>query len=125
MLESQRFDFFFYGPINQSFTMAINGLVTFRAYRRFEFYQRKFMDAIESSANSTFCYNITNRWIGVRLDLVCGLIAVVTSIFCIAFKGLISTDLLILSLQITMDVVVFFSISIRFATEIHNHMAST
>jgi len=83
------------------------------------------MEALESSANSTFCYNITNRWIGVRLDLVCGCIAICTSIFCIAAKNTISSDLLIFSLQITLDVVVFFSISIRFGTEVHNYMSSS
>ena len=82
------------------------------------------MSALETSANSTFCYNITNRWIGIRLDLVCGFIATTTSIFCVAFKGYISEDLLIFSLQITLDVVVFFSIAIRFVTEIHNYMSS-
>lgn len=33
MLESQRIDFLQQGPINQTYTMVINGLVTFRAYR--------------------------------------------------------------------------------------------
>lgn len=105
--------------------MVINGLVTFRAYRMFDFHQENFRKFLEISANSTFCYNITNRWIGLRLDMVCVLIAVATAVFCIVFKGKISSDLLIFSLQITLDMVVFFSGAIRFGTEVHNFMISS
>lgn len=98
MIESQRFDFLYYGPINQTFTMMISGLVTFRAYRRFDFYREQFLEALESSANSTFCYNMVNRWIGTRLDLVCAFLAICTAAFCVAYKGILSTELLIFSL---------------------------
>ena len=55
MIEAQRLDLFYYSPINQTFTMMINGLVTFRSYRRFDFYRKQFIHALESSANCTFC----------------------------------------------------------------------
>lgn len=51
--------------------------------------------------------------------------AIVVSAFCIFFKGKIETDMLIMSLQITMDIVVNFSIAIRFATEVHHFMISS
>ena len=40
MIEAQRLDLLYYSPINQTFTMMINGLVTFRSYRRFDFYRK-------------------------------------------------------------------------------------
>lgn len=46
MVESQRFDFLYYGPINSTFTMMISGLVTFRSYRRFDYYKKQFMHAL-------------------------------------------------------------------------------
>ena len=83
------------------------------------------MHALESSANCTFCQGSISRWIGLRLDLTCGFMAITTSIFCIFFKGTIATDMLIFSLQVTMDIVVFFSVSIRFATEVHDPLFTT
>lgn len=125
MLESQRLDFLQQGPINQTYSMVVNGLVTFRAYRQFGFYQKNFLEYLELSANATFCYNTMNRWIALRLDAICALIATVTAAFCLVFKGVINSDLLIFSLQITLDMVVFFSAAIRFATELHNFMISS
>lgn len=68
---------------------------------------------------------MVNRWIGTRLDVVCAFLAIATAAFCVAYKGILSTEMLIFSLQISMDVEVFFSIAIRFATEVHNYMASS
>lgn len=98
MIESQRFDFLYFGPINQTFTMMISGLVTFRAYRRFDFFKDQLLDALEGSANSTFCYNMINRWIGTRLDIVCSFLAIATAAFCVAYKGILNTEMLIFSL---------------------------
>jgi len=39
MIDAQRFDQLFYGPINSTFAMIINGLVTLRAYRKFDFFR--------------------------------------------------------------------------------------
>jgi ABC-type multidrug transport system fused ATPase/permease subunit len=39
MIDAQRFDQMFYGPINSTFAMIINGLVTLRAYRKFDFFR--------------------------------------------------------------------------------------
>ena len=39
MIDAQRLDQRFFGPINTTFTMVITGLVTFRAYRKFDFYR--------------------------------------------------------------------------------------
>ena len=98
MLESQRLDFLQQGPINQTYTMAITGLITFRAYKSFDFHCNEFQKTLELSANSTFCYNVMNRWIGLRLDMICAFIAIFTSIFCIVFKGKIPSEMLIVSL---------------------------
>ena len=43
---------------------------------------------------------------------------------CVIFKGSIENELLTFSLQIITDVSVFFSVSIRFATEVYNFMTA-
>ena len=39
MIECQRFDQIFYGPINSSISLSINGLVTLRSYRKFDHFE--------------------------------------------------------------------------------------
>jgi ABC-type multidrug transport system fused ATPase/permease subunit len=98
MIDAQRFDQKFYGPINSTFAMVINGMVSLRAYRKFDFFRMQFMDAIEKSANSTFCYVITNRWLGIRLDACCILFGISTAAFAIFSRNVIDRELLTFSL---------------------------
>ena len=118
MIEAQRFDQLFHGPINQTLSMVTNGLVTFRAYRKFDFFRISFMESIEKSANSTFCYTIANRWIGVRLDVLCVSFGVSAAAFAVFMKDSIDRELLTFSLQIITDIVILFSLSIRLFSEI-------
>ena len=126
MIDAQRFDQKYYGPINSTFNMLIGGLVTFRAYRKFDFYRIQFMHAVDSSANCTFCYNMLNRWVGLRLDCICSLFGIATACFAVAMKDSdIPRALLTFSLQIVTDVIVFFSYSIRMYAELQNMMTSS
>lgn len=86
MVESQKFNQMFFGPINQTFTMVINGLVSLRAYRQFDHFKIDFLEAIEKSANATFCYVAASRWIGLRLELLCNLFSFCTCLICFLMK---------------------------------------
>lgn len=86
MVEAQRFDQQFYGPINSLLGTTVNGLVTLRSYRQFDFFNYQFMNALEKSANSTFCFNLANRWVGARLDTLVVFFAVSTCALAILLK---------------------------------------
>lgn len=66
-----------------------------------------------------------NRWIGVRLDFMCVLFAVTTCLVTLLSKGKVETKLLVVSLQIVTDIIVFFSISVRMFAELQNMMTSS
>lgn len=66
-----------------------------------------------------------NRWIGVRLDFMCALFATTTALVTLLSKGRVSAKLLVVSLQIVTDIIVFFSITVRFFAEIQNMMTSS
>ncbi len=113
MVEAQKLDQMFYGPINQTFTMVVGGMVTLRSYDKFDHYRVQFMEALDKSANSTFCYICANRWLGVRLDSVCAIFGIVTSGLAVALRDSIDREYLTFSLQILTDMVLTFSIAIR------------
>lgn len=116
----------FYGPINSTYNMVINGLVTLRSYRKFDFFRINFVEAIEKSANSTFCYVASNRWIGLRLELLCNIFGITTAILCFALKNNFENkEVLTFSLQIILDIVFLFSISVRMYAECQNMMTSS
>jgi hypothetical protein len=126
MVEAQRFNQKYYTPINSTFNMAINGLITLRSYRKFEFFKENFDDAVELSSNACFCFISVHRWIGIRIDLFAGLFAILTCTLAVfmANSGF-DRGLLTMSLQIIQDAIVYFSISIRMLAEIPNMMTSS
>ena len=84
------------------------------------------MDSIEKSANSTFCYNLVNRYVGIRLDSICIMFGVSTACFCVLAKDKVEDRaLLTFSMQIVADIIAMFSISIRLYAELENYMTSS
>jgi len=51
--------------------MMINGLVSLRVADKLRYFKQDFNSNLEKCANSTFCYILVNRWIGLRLDIIC------------------------------------------------------
>lgn len=98
--------------------MLVNGLVTLRSYRRFDFFRLGFMDSIEKSANSTFCFISANRWIGIRLDSLCVGFGTSVALFSVLMKNDFDRELLTFSLQIVIDVSVMFSMAVRYFSDI-------
>jgi len=125
MVESQRMDAIFRGPVHSTFAMVVNGLVSLRANKKVDFFRINFIYNLEKGANATFCYNVANRWLGVRLDLTCLLFSSAAVIFAISFKGQIESAQLSFTLQIITDVIVFFSFSLRLFAEFENFMTSS
>ena len=93
-------------------------MVTLRSYRKFDYFRIPLMEAIEKSANSTFCYISSSRWVGLRLDALCVIFGVSTATLSVVLKDSINRELLTFSLQIVTDVIVFFSISVRMFAEL-------
>ena len=74
-----------------------------------------------------FNYQTIQRWMSVRLDIICVTFGSVTAGLAMAFRNnqYISNELLILSLSLVTDVVIMFSITIRFAVELSSLMVSS
>ena len=124
MVEAQRLDSIVRGPIHSLFAMVVNGLVSIRAYDKLDYFKNQFLNEAELSANVTFTYIVTHRWLGFRFDIGIVILSLVASFFCIGFKNLIDSQELAFSLQIITDVTIYFSIAMRYATEMQNFMTS-
>ena len=84
------------------------------------------MYQLEKSCNVTFTFYAVTRWMGFALDTVCILFSIAVSFFTVFSKGgSLSNDFLAFTLQIMTDVIVFFSISLRLASETESYMTSS
>lgn len=125
MIESQRRDAESRGPINNVISTVVNGLVSVRAAERMGYFRQDFLNNLQYGTNATFCYVIANRWIGIRLDMMCCIFICFLSFFIIAMKGSVDNSLLVMSLQVSLDLISLFSISFRMYAEIENNMTSS
>lgn len=98
MIEAQRLDSVVRGPIHSLFAMVLNGMISIRAYDQLDFFKAQFLNESELSCNVTFTYVVTNRWLGFRMDFGIMALSLIASASCIAFKGIISPQLLAFSL---------------------------
>lgn len=125
MVVSQGYDGQLRGPIHTTFAMIINGLVSLRAADKLKYFKQDFNSNLEKCANSTFCYVLVNRWLGLRLDMICVLFTIATTAIAFTQRGRVNSGLLVLSLQVITDVIAFFSISLRMYAEFDNFMTSS
>ena len=74
-----------------------------------------------------FNYQTIQRWMSVRLDTICVSFGVVTAALALALRNsdFISKDILIFSLTLVTDVIIMFSITIRFAVELSSLLVSS
>jgi ABC-type bacteriocin/lantibiotic exporter with double-glycine peptidase domain len=79
MVQSQALDGVLRGPIHNTFAMVISGLVTLRVFDRVAYFKQDFNNTLEKCANATFAFNMSNRWVGLRLDMVCCFITIMVT----------------------------------------------
>jgi len=105
--------------------MIVNGLVTLRTYEKINFFRQNFINDLEKSTNVTFSYNAINRWMATRLDIVCMLFAMCSTLFAVLYgKGNYKAETLAFSIQILGEIIKFFSFTFRSLCEIENHFTS-
>ena len=87
MIEAQRRDGESRTPIHSNFAMIINGLISVRAMNKINYFRQEFINSLEYNTNTTFCYVISNRWIGFRMDILCAIFMIAITAFVIMLKG--------------------------------------
>ena len=100
-------------PTHHSLVTRLYGLTTLRAYGKDELMRKEFIENIEKSANATFCFVITNRWLALRIDLISLFFIISVAAFSIAFKSRVNPTNLAYTLQVTCDMGFLFSIYLR------------
>lgn len=78
MQYAQKLDGEFRGPVHSTFAFLINGLTTIRVFNRAKYFKQDMNNTQEKCANASFCFNVVNRWIGLRLDMVCVFFTIIT-----------------------------------------------
>ncbi|XP_077869660.1 ATP-binding cassette sub-family C member 5-like [Saccoglossus kowalevskii] len=89
MRELKRLENISRSPWFSHMTATIQGLSIVHAYRKqMEFYKR-FTDLVDLNSIPFLLFNLTNRWIAVRLDIIAMTTSIFTSLMAVLTRGLI------------------------------------
>jgi len=112
------------GPIHDHLATIVNGLVTLRKYERGTYFRDMFVNDLEKSTNVVFNYYLVNRWIALHLDFLCLIFSCGATIFAVTMKDTISPDLLAYALTLLSELIMFFSITLRYSAEVESFFIS-
>ena len=87
MIESQKRDAEAKAPIQEYLSSMTHGIVSMRACNRTDFFRQDFLNKLAIGTNASFCYVLANRWISIRLDILCCIFMSFVCFFVILMKG--------------------------------------
>jgi ABC-type multidrug transport system fused ATPase/permease subunit len=111
-------------PLYASFSEALRGLPTIRAYAAGPRLRAAFLAAASRNAGWSFCWLTTARWVGFRLDLMVSLVLTAAPLLVMALRGRISPRLAALALTQSLQLAGVAQWCVRQAAEVENNMTS-
>src|SRR5437764_1381542 len=86
------------------------------------FRQGLFLPELERTANASFSFFLAYRWLGLRMDMICLVFTSGVVILAIGFKSIVNEKMISYTLQMSTEIIVFFSVTIRMWCELNNYM---
>lgn len=118
-------DTIYRAPVHTSFATVVSGLITLRAYKKIGYFKIDFSRNMEKGADVIFCNIATQRWLGIRIDVVIFIFGATTAIMSVFYKGSIEPQMIAFSLQSITDMMPLVSIVVRLYSEFENFMTSS
>ncbi|XP_052283971.1 ATP-binding cassette sub-family C member 3-like isoform X3 [Dreissena polymorpha] len=111
-------------PIYNNFGESLAGVSTIRAFR----VQERFMDISDSRVDLnqeyTFASNTVERWLGIRLDIMGGVVVLAASLFSVLERGKISSAIVGLSVSYALQITEILAWFVRMVSEFETNIVS-
>jgi ATP-binding cassette subfamily C (CFTR/MRP) protein 4 len=111
-------------PVLSLTAEALNGLPVLRSLRLQSRLTADFHAASDANVRAYFAFISTNRWLGVRLDALCFLLLIASTVASVALRGTISPALIGLSLSSVLSVTNAFQWAVRQSGELESSLIS-
>jgi ABC-type multidrug transport system fused ATPase/permease subunit len=122
--ELKRFEAVTRSPLYSSFSAALKGLPTIRAFSAADRFRAVFLDALARNGAWFFSFLTCARWIGFRLDLMASIIIMAAPLAMVALRDSVSARLAGLALTQSLQLSGILQWMVRQAAEAENHMTS-
>ncbi len=77
----QKLDSVTRAPILSWFAECVQGIDSVRAFNAAPRVAKRFDELVDANTRPKFCFFVSSRWIGLRLDLLCCLVTLAAALF--------------------------------------------
>ncbi|CAM9113305.1 unnamed protein product [Choristocarpus tenellus] len=121
--ELKRLDSATKSPIYSHLEETLDGLSSVQAYRTTEKMTQKNFSLVDANMRARLCWDATNRWLGIRLDLLGALTVFLAALLAI-LVGNASPGIVGLGLSYALTITRTLSFGVRSSTAMENHFNS-
>ncbi|KAL8625042.1 hypothetical protein ACOMHN_012051 [Nucella lapillus] len=111
-------------PLLSHITTSVQGIATIHAYSKSNHFLSKFCGMLNKNSVPFAMFFISNRWLALRLDLLCVVIIGVTSLIILFTKEHITPAMAGLALSSAIQMTGLFQFTVRLATEAESRFTS-
>eukprot|EP00927_Polykrikos_kofoidii_P042178 TRINITY_DN36031_c0_g1_i1.p1 TRINITY_DN36031_c0_g1~~TRINITY_DN36031_c0_g1_i1.p1 ORF type:complete len:1295 (-),score=157.05 TRINITY_DN36031_c0_g1_i1:98-3481(-) len=124
MTALKRLDNISRSPILDVFTSSMRGLACIRAFGHGYARQTEITSLIDRNARAWFWWNVTNRFIGFRLDMTCVLILAIATFGGVALRDIMNPQLISLAIVESINLGGLFQFMVRLTALVESFMTS-
>ncbi|CAL1543597.1 unnamed protein product [Lymnaea stagnalis] len=104
-------------PVISHMTASVQGLACIHAYHKTNDYIKKYCDLLNTNAVAVLLFQSSNRWLALRLDIVCAGVAFLTGLLILATYDHLNPALAGLALSFALQLSALFQYTARLAVE--------
>ncbi|KAG2494935.1 hypothetical protein HYH03_006870 [Edaphochlamys debaryana] len=113
-----------YTPVCSTIVSTLKGLPTIRAYRAGPLFEAQLQQHLALHSSWWFALIASQRWVGLRMDMLASLALVATALLACALQKRISIEVLGLALTHTLNLATLMQWFVRQSAELENSMTS-
>ncbi len=122
--ELKRLDSISRSPIYNHFTETIDGVTVVRSYDMEGVFVETNRQRLDANQRAYFCFQVSNRWLAVRLETIGNVIVGLASLFAVFSRGSLSGGLAGLSVSYSLQMTGTLNWLVRQSTEAETQMVS-
>ncbi|XP_066908740.1 multidrug resistance-associated protein 1 isoform X2 [Halyomorpha halys] len=111
-------------PVYSHFGESVSGSSIIRAYGAQERFIQESDLKVDLNQSSSYASIIASRWLGIRLQLIGGVIIFFASLFAIIGKDYLSPGIIGLSVSYTLQITIFLHMLVVMATEVESNIVA-
>ncbi|KAF8763919.1 Multidrug resistance-associated protein 5 like [Argiope bruennichi] len=124
MRDLKRFENTSRSPVFGHVAATVKGLPTIKAFEKQEDFFDRFTQLVDNHASPRYLYYSSMRWLGIRMDLLCLLITLITILFVLYLRDQVNPAFAALALVLVLQLSGLYQYIVRIGCELESRFTS-